>query len=231
MVLYHICMRIDERGCNNNNNYFFLSSRRRHTRSLCDWSSDVCSSDLMVVVAVRRMADVQQDVLEDLAAHRDARHGRMEHVHAQEALVRALEVRGGAHGPPHGSADLGLQLARDRVLALAGARAVLKLNFLNQPATSSIYDDHLQEILASSDAMKKNRMTSTDIFSVAASGSSLLINMAKFGVLQLLKVGRPITPQVKVSFQEEESAKKKTTLTLQRRQSTYELIDARSSGS
>src|SRR5438034_8177312 len=24
---------------------FFFSSRRRHTRSLCDWSSDVCSSD------------------------------------------------------------------------------------------------------------------------------------------------------------------------------------------
>src|SRR5436190_18484763 len=28
--------------------FFFFSSRRRHTRSLCDWSSDVCSSDLMV---------------------------------------------------------------------------------------------------------------------------------------------------------------------------------------
>src|SRR6266496_4818397 len=26
---------------------FFFSSRRRHTRSLRDWSSDVCSSDLM----------------------------------------------------------------------------------------------------------------------------------------------------------------------------------------
>src|SRR5476649_1848078 len=26
---------------------FFCSSRRRHTRSLCDWSSDVCSSDLL----------------------------------------------------------------------------------------------------------------------------------------------------------------------------------------
>src|SRR5947207_15947728 len=25
---------------------FVFSSRRRHTRSLCDWSSDVCSSDL-----------------------------------------------------------------------------------------------------------------------------------------------------------------------------------------
>src|SRR5437588_5427546 len=28
---------------------FFFSSRRRHTRSLCDWSSDVCSSDLLTV--------------------------------------------------------------------------------------------------------------------------------------------------------------------------------------
>src|SRR6267378_6944261 len=27
-------------------NFFFFSSRRRHTRSLRDWSSDVCSSDL-----------------------------------------------------------------------------------------------------------------------------------------------------------------------------------------
>src|SRR5690242_8181966 len=25
---------------------FFFSSRRRHTRLTCDWSSDVCSSDL-----------------------------------------------------------------------------------------------------------------------------------------------------------------------------------------
>src|SRR5476649_2312445 len=27
--------------------FFFFSSRRRHTSSLCDWSSDVCSSDLV----------------------------------------------------------------------------------------------------------------------------------------------------------------------------------------
>src|SRR6266480_281104 len=26
---------------------FFFSSRRRHTRLTCDWSSDVCSSDLL----------------------------------------------------------------------------------------------------------------------------------------------------------------------------------------
>src|SRR5438105_8526416 len=29
--------------------FFFFSSRRRHTRSTRDWSSDVCSSDLVVV--------------------------------------------------------------------------------------------------------------------------------------------------------------------------------------
>src|SRR6267142_780410 len=28
--------------------FFFFSSRRRHTRLTCDWSSDVCSSDLIV---------------------------------------------------------------------------------------------------------------------------------------------------------------------------------------
>src|SRR5690242_20779536 len=28
---------------------FFFSSRRRHTRLTCDWSSDVCSSDLHFV--------------------------------------------------------------------------------------------------------------------------------------------------------------------------------------
>src|SRR5260370_23553397 len=27
--------------------FFFFSSRRRHTRFKCDWSSDVCSSDLI----------------------------------------------------------------------------------------------------------------------------------------------------------------------------------------
>src|SRR2546430_5559357 len=32
--------------------FFFFSSRRRHTRFDCDWSSDVCSSDLFVRIPV-----------------------------------------------------------------------------------------------------------------------------------------------------------------------------------
>src|SRR2546427_10480501 len=31
--------------------HFFFSSRRRHTRFDCDWSSDVCSSDLSARLA------------------------------------------------------------------------------------------------------------------------------------------------------------------------------------
>src|SRR5690625_5706127 len=40
---------------------FFFSSRRRHTRWPRDWSSDVCSSDLVLAVTLRprRSADVQ----------------------------------------------------------------------------------------------------------------------------------------------------------------------------
>src|SRR5260221_8208368 len=36
---------------------FFFSSRRRHTRSLCDWSSDVCSSDLQAELCDRQQWD------------------------------------------------------------------------------------------------------------------------------------------------------------------------------
>src|SRR2546430_15967218 len=32
--------------------FFFFSSRRRHTRFDCDWSSDVCSSDLIGVYLI-----------------------------------------------------------------------------------------------------------------------------------------------------------------------------------
>src|SRR5256886_9557231 len=34
--------------------FFFFSSRRRHTRFDCDWSSDVCSSDLRIFFVLFR---------------------------------------------------------------------------------------------------------------------------------------------------------------------------------
>src|SRR5256884_9733980 len=42
---------------------FFFSSRRRHTRCSRDWSSDVCSSDLVVVR--RLVVDFQQSFNRD----------------------------------------------------------------------------------------------------------------------------------------------------------------------
>src|SRR5438309_6369779 len=35
---------------------FFFSSRRRHTRWNCDWSSDVCSSDLIFLFRDRALS-------------------------------------------------------------------------------------------------------------------------------------------------------------------------------
>src|SRR5207237_4105954 len=51
--------------------FFFFSSRRRHTRFKCDWSSDVCSSDLMAmfmgsialsITVVERLGGTESDV-------------------------------------------------------------------------------------------------------------------------------------------------------------------------
>src|SRR3989338_663984 len=43
---------------------FFFSSRRRHTRWNCDWSSDVCSSDL------KRFPRVEADCLIPIPLHK-----------------------------------------------------------------------------------------------------------------------------------------------------------------
>src|SRR5256885_6670607 len=41
--------------------FFFFSSRRRHTRLQGDWSSDVCSSDLIGVARRVAVVDVGED--------------------------------------------------------------------------------------------------------------------------------------------------------------------------
>src|SRR5699024_12116302 len=54
-----LCVLVHVRVCLHHLSFFFFSSRRRHTRSKRDWSSDVCSSDLIPmekIVQVRREA-------------------------------------------------------------------------------------------------------------------------------------------------------------------------------
>src|SRR5256886_12766749 len=43
--------------------FFFFSSRRRHTRFDCDWSSDVCSSDLALDQAGAYLEETGMDLL------------------------------------------------------------------------------------------------------------------------------------------------------------------------
>src|SRR5438309_7120214 len=51
---------------------FFFSSRRRHTRWNCDWSSDVCSSDLIQMLlrgaTLRWLVGLRKDILQYLAS-------------------------------------------------------------------------------------------------------------------------------------------------------------------
>src|SRR5437762_13415521 len=91
--------------------FFFFSSRRRHTRYIGDWSSDVCSSDLMI----RRSRPRN---LEDLAV--------------EVAIVRPGPIVGGAVNPyvrrreaqRRAHAEIGRASCRERVEIAVGAGVV-----------------------------------------------------------------------------------------------------------
>src|SRR5947207_10955348 len=68
--------------------FFFFSSRRRHTRSLCDWSSDVCSSDLQ-----RGRAPILQCSSADLLILRSLPHTHRERAHRFRLSCRASLLR------------------------------------------------------------------------------------------------------------------------------------------
>src|SRR5438874_3837542 len=68
---------------------FFFSSRRRHTRSLRDWSSDVCSSDL----GDGRPSAVLVRAVEDDDAHMGAQDVARVQAWAPEEITGRYEVK------------------------------------------------------------------------------------------------------------------------------------------
>src|SRR6267154_5646727 len=66
---------------------FFFSSRRRHTRWTGDWSSDVCSSDLLGIVDARELATEH-----GTGGHRGELHAGEPHVDAE--LCGAVDLVG-----------------------------------------------------------------------------------------------------------------------------------------
>src|SRR5690349_3817917 len=96
--------------------YFFFSSRRRHTRSLRDWSSDVCSSDLLQVELRMLLREIELAVGEgpgegarQLVVRSGNRNGHDEgpgghHRHVGERRERSEERRVGKECRSRGSA-------------------------------------------------------------------------------------------------------------------------------
>src|SRR6266480_5588261 len=96
--------------------FFFLSSRRRHTRLTCDWSADVCSSDLFRgegdrgLIAVMTVGDVE---LGPAGERRELARGRPGH--APHADADAVELgarhrhaaRGLRQGPGQSMVEVG----------------------------------------------------------------------------------------------------------------------------
>src|SRR2546429_2470236 len=70
--------------------FFFFSSRRRHTRCSRDWSSDVCSSDLLGRESLGRARKRLRSLLEGRAPAPTVNHGRF------------IAPAGGDHLPVHG---------------------------------------------------------------------------------------------------------------------------------
>src|SRR6266481_7085804 len=102
---------------------FFFSSRRRHTRWNCDWSSDVCSSDLPPPASPEENLRTDIEVLGSVArrVHRRLRQGALQNLleREREELARSLrqsleetrcmaerfEQEMGHAGPEHASGD------------------------------------------------------------------------------------------------------------------------------
>src|SRR5690606_40447994 len=102
--------------------FFFFSSRRRHTRFSRDWSSDVCSSDLVVMVLIEQqflyLVGLAGIKLDQLAARQ-----------VFPVVLRIREDKGHyaiVDNPdkfPRDPVEIGRASCRERVASVAGAGA------------------------------------------------------------------------------------------------------------
>src|SRR2546428_7200479 len=96
--------------------YFFFSSRRRHTRSDRDWSSDVCSSDLVgeaLGLDVRLMAHVPVRGAHPVASIRKGRHVLLALRQQVPADVIAVQVGHHHHADVLRPHSIGLEVVHE----------------------------------------------------------------------------------------------------------------------
>src|SRR6266571_5072155 len=119
--------------------FFFFSSRRRHTRLTCDWSSDVCSSDLIYQVGQLAAMLLRGDITSPMRS-RDVR-GLPCSDHLKEVIHRCLGSRGRRYEAA-GELIAALrhrpkELAVGRVATLAGKWLSIP-GFLRRPRSEAI---------------------------------------------------------------------------------------------
>src|SRR6266568_91816 len=97
--------------------FFFFSSRRRHTRWNCDWSSDVCSSDLLAILVLILGVLAKTGPVASLGLRVD------EHIAAHDrtsVLTMLAKAATGAATPE--TIGTGLMILLPLILVLAGRR-------------------------------------------------------------------------------------------------------------
>src|SRR5207245_7228854 len=83
-VSYHMTTSLQPKHGSGLSLFFFFSSRRLHTSCYRDWSSDVCSSDLVL----RGLAELEQEALLEIAgADAGGVEGLDEHERSEERRV------------------------------------------------------------------------------------------------------------------------------------------------
>src|SRR6266480_8011947 len=87
--------------------FFFFSSRRRHTRLTCDWSSDVCSSDL----DVHAVLELEPEELRVLA-EQDAVDLRARVFEGEETMARGRGLHVAHLAPHEDAAEEGIRADR-----------------------------------------------------------------------------------------------------------------------
>src|SRR6266496_5053174 len=106
--------------------FFFFSSRRRHTRSLRDWSSDVCSSDLGEErKLVKQLASNSNKLLCNL--NRFLSLFRRSCVCGQVRISQLVAAASKVRKRPENLSKLGSDCAFDRIMtATSGAQSLLR---------------------------------------------------------------------------------------------------------
>src|SRR5690349_22692339 len=109
-------------------NVFFFSSRRRHTRSLRDWSSDVCSSDLTGAGDPKELFFAPITAVRNLMKKEGTKIGDYDLIEANEAFASQALADGAALGWDWNRVNVnGGAIAIGHPIGASGARVLTTL--------------------------------------------------------------------------------------------------------